>query len=85
MAVEFNPGDRVAYSAAFLKSTQMHECGGWRGTVRAVESFDRLQLVTIAWDHGPVLSHYHADGLGRVLSTNLTLESRIAIDAARAG
>lgn len=76
----FSPGDRVAYAASFLRSTQQHT--GWapsaRGTVRNVEPFGPHSLVTIAWDSGPVKSHYHDDGLGRVISPNLTLVSRIA-------
>jgi hypothetical protein len=80
----FNPGDRVAYAASFLRSTAQHtgEKPRMRGTVRSVEPFGPHSLVAIAWDSGPVVSHYHDDGLGRVISPNLTLVSRIAADSA---
>ena len=55
-----------------------------RGTVREVKELARgcPQLVTIAWDNYRCESQYHDDGLGRVIAPNLTLVSRIAIDAA---
>jgi hypothetical protein len=83
----FTIGDRVAYSAAFLKSTGQHagDVPHLRGTVKAVTSLGSQQLVTIAWDNYHVKSEYHDDGLGRVIAPNLTLVNRIAIDAALAG
>jgi hypothetical protein len=80
----FNIGDRVAYSVAFLRSTgQMTgETPRLRGTVKDITAFGPHQLVVIAWDNCFVKSHYHDDGLGRVISPNLTLVSRLAIDAA---
>ena len=50
-----------------------------RSTVRAVEPFSDKQLVVIEWDNYRVQSPPHDDGLGRVISPNLTLVSRIAI------
>ena len=80
----FAIGDRVAYSVAFLKSTGQNtgDIPRLRGTVKAVQSLGAQQLVTIAWDNFRVRSEYHNDGLGRVIAPNLTLVSRIAIDAA---
>lgn len=75
-------GDRVAYSAAWIKSTMTHYRGSWRGTVKDVSPFAGGQLVTIAWDGIRLESDYHDDGLGRVISPNLTLVSRIGIDSA---
>lgn len=83
----FSVGDRVAYSAVWLKSTGQYSglYASLRGTVRAVEPLGAVQLVTIKWDGHDVASHYHDDGLGRVIAPNLTLVSRIAVDAALAG
>jgi hypothetical protein len=81
-------GDKVAYSAAWLKSTGMRT-GDYpflRGTVVAVQDMSEVQLVTIEWTlRGkpyPMSSQYHDDGFGRVIAPNLTLVDRIAIDAA---
>jgi len=86
-AKTFQIGDRVAYAAAFLKSTGQFTgiAPRLRGTVRSVEPFGPHALVTIAWDNYKAQSQYHDDGLGRVISPNLTLVSRIAVDAALAG
>ncbi len=87
----FIVGDRVAYSAAWLKSTGTHtgDLPFLRGTVIAVMPFAGRQLCTIAWDldSKPVrmVSQYHEDGFGRVINANLTLVGRIAEDAALAG
>lgn len=87
-AKTFTVGDRVAYSAQWLRSTCNHvgDLGFLRGEVKAIEDFGPHQLCTIAWElRGkpyPMASHYHDDGLGRVISPNLTLVSRIAVDAA---
>lgn len=91
---QFAIGDRVAYSATFLRSTCQHEIGHWRGTVRAIEPLGQVQFVCIAWDHGSLgpSPHYADipygtapnDGLGRVIAPNLTLVSRIAADSALA-
>lgn len=86
----FQIGDRVAYSAAFLRSTAMHtgDMPFLRGSVVAVMPFGGGQLCTIAWSlHAKpykVESLYHDDGFGRVISANLTLVARIAEDAALA-
>ena len=84
-ATVFKPTDRVAFAAAFLKSIQDHERGRWRGTVISAQSYGSYQLCAIKWDHGAVPSEYHTDGFGRVISPNLTLVARIAIDAALTG
>jgi hypothetical protein len=77
-AKAFSPGDRVAYAAAFLKSTGQRT--GWapfaRGTVTGGQTFGGRVLVSIKWDDV-------ADEKN-VLDCNLTLVSRIAVDAALA-
>jgi hypothetical protein len=86
----FVVGDRVAYSAGWLKSTGTHtgDMPFLRGSVIAIMSFAGGQLCTIAWDlHGRRYwfnSHYSDDGFGRVINANLTLVARIAEDAALA-
>jgi hypothetical protein len=78
-------GDHVAYSVAWLRSTGniVGDLPFLRGTVRAIDPFgDNHHLVTIAWDNYKVHSEYHDDGLGRVISANLTLVSKICIDSA---
>ena len=77
-AKTFAPGDRVAYAAAWLKNTGQRT--GWapsaRGTVLSTEPFEGAALVSVHWDGSerPV----------NVLNVNLTLVSRIGIDAALA-
>jgi hypothetical protein len=74
----FNAGDRVAFAAAFLKSTAQHtgEVPFMRGTVtEQVDHSPDFRLVTVQWD---------GRGFSKVLASNLTLVSRIAIDAALA-
>ena len=80
----FEIGDRVAYGIKWLKSTGsiVGDLPRLRGTVKAIEPFGEHQLVTIAWDNYHAPSAYHDDGLGRVISPNLTLVSRIGIDSA---
>lgn len=79
----FSAGDRVAYSAAFLKSTgQRGIVPTLRGTVLKVEPLGVVQLVTIEWDNYHAPSQYHEDGLGRVIAPNLTLISRLGADSA---
>ena len=80
----FKVGDRVAYSVAWLRSTgnTTGDLPRLRGTVQAVEPFGDRQLCAIAWDNYRIQSDYHDDGLGRVISPNLTLVSRISIDSA---
>ena len=81
---KFNLGDRVAYSAAWLRSTgnMVGDLPRLRGSVVAVQPFSDKQLVVIAWDNYRVQSEYHDDGLGRVISPNLTLVARLASDSA---
>lgn len=81
---KFQPGDRVAYSVKFLRSTFQHTgiVPKLRGTVREVQPLGAVDLVVIAWDNYQAPSQYHDDGLGRVIAPNLTLVSRIAIDSA---
>lgn len=86
---QFQVGDRVAYSANWLRSTQTHGLGHWRGTVAKIKDWGTgVQLVYIAWD-GQKIDRpdepENDDGLGHVISPNLTLVSRLAIDAALAG
>ena len=82
----YTPGDKVAYSARFLRSTGQYtgDIPFLRGEIVAVEPLGEPQLCTIQWslDGKPVHmpSQYHDDGLGRVISPNLTLVSRLALD-----
>ena len=75
MAKIFKPGDKVAYAAAWLKSLCLHT--SWearaRGIVQGVEPFGNRALVTVQWEG--------RDKPIGVLDANLTLVSRIAIDA----
>lgn len=78
MGKVFNPGDKVAYAAAWLKSTGQQT--GWapraRGIVQGSEPFGGRVLVTVQWEG--------RDKPIGVLDCNLTLVSRLAIDAALA-
>jgi hypothetical protein len=84
-STKFAIGDRVAYSAAWLRNTGQRasrdNIGGWRGTVKDVTKFGDNQLVAIDWGFF-LPSEYHDDGFGRVIAPNLTLVSRIGIDSA---
>lgn len=83
-ANKFSIGDRVAYGAAWLRSTgnTTGDLPRLRGTVVEIQPFSDKQLIVIAWDNYRVKSEYHDDGLGRVISPNLTLVNRLAIDSA---
>ena len=74
----FAPGDRVAYAAAFLKSTGQRT--GWapcaRGTVTGGQAFGPRVLVSVKWDDVAEEKN--------ILDCNLTLISRLAVDAALA-
>lgn len=78
MGKPFNPGDKVAYSARWLKSLCLQ--ASWearaRGTVLSVEPFGNRALVSVQWEG--------RDKPIGVLDANLTLVSRLAIDAALA-
>ena len=80
----FNVGDRVAYSANWLRSTGNYtgDLPRLRGTVRETQKFDDNQLCVIEWDNYKIKSEYHDDGFGRVIAFNLTLVKHIAFDAA---
>jgi hypothetical protein len=84
----FRVGDRVAYSANWLRSTGIRtgDFPFLRGEIVNTQDMGEVQLCTIAWQlNGKpyhMASQYHDDGLGRVIAPNLTLVSRIAIDAA---
>ena len=67
-------GDRVAYSAAFLRSTGQHtgRVPFLRGTVRAVEGNAHWRLCVIDWHDGTV---------GRVLDANLARAGSPAMSA----
>lgn len=85
----FRIGDRVAYSAAWLRSTGTFsgDIPFLRGNVVNVSTYRAgvPQVCTIMWtlDGKPywISSEYHKDGLGRVLASNLTAVSRLALDA----
>lgn len=78
-APEFMPGDRIAYSAAFLRSTGQHSgaAPSMRATVTSVGS-------PISKSAGAIIQFRTDDGFDSGgLACNFTLVSRIAIDAAR--
>ena len=86
----FQVGDKVAYRADFLRSTGQHtgDTPFLRGEVISAKPFAQYQLCLIRWTLDgkpyPINSQYYDDGLGRVISANLTLVSRIGIDSALA-
>lgn len=45
----FKIGDRVAYKAAWIKSTQCHDLASARGTVEKIEKLGQRSLVTVDW------------------------------------
>ena len=49
------PGTRVAYRAAFLRSIQdySHRRAALRGVVRELADLDVVVLATVQWDGGP--------------------------------
>ena len=79
-------GDRVAYSAMWLRSTGTFTgpLPRLRGSIVAFEPLGKgsPRIAVISWDSYKAPSQYHDDGLGRVLESNLTLVRRIAEDAA---
>lgn len=87
---KFTPGDRVAYSVAFLRSTGMitGDAPRLRGTVLQVSQFGEVQLCVVLWMLNgrpyPYRSNYHDDGFGRVIAPNLTLVENIGVDSALA-
>ena len=69
------PGDRVAYSAKFLRATGQRtgKVPEMRGTIEGYG--DIAGILIVQWDHGPALG---------VLEGCLCREDRIGIDAALA-
>lgn len=69
-------GDRVAYSAAWLRSTGQvattYDIAGWRGTITSMLEFGPRALVTVKWDHGAE---------GKVLDANLARVGTPAMSA----
>lgn len=63
---QFSPGDRVAYSADFLRSTgqQTGDVPFWCGKVLETRQIGARTLVVVEWDHNPG-DHWH------VLDSNL--------------
>ena len=86
----FSPGDRVAFSAGFLRSTGqiIGDAPRLRGTVISVSQFGDEQLCIVLWLLNgrpyPFRSQYHDDGFGRIIAPNLTLVENIGIDSAKA-
>ncbi len=75
----FNPGDRVAYSARFLRSIAdySHASASMRGTVQSSKRIPGMKsdFVKIAWDGD-------SDELrAGALAANLTLVSRLAANS----
>lgn len=66
---EINAGDRVAYSAKWLKSTQSHHLGNLRGSVDRIEN----GVTYITWG---------APGPKAVLINNLVKVDRIHLEPA---
>lgn len=85
---KFSPGDRVAYSAGFLRSSGQifGDVPRLRGTVISVSQFGDEQLCIVSWLLNgrpyPFRSQYHDDGFGRVIAPNLTLIENIGADSA---
>lgn len=81
---KFQVGDRVAYGVAWLRSTGniTGNLPRLRGSITELQPFGLGQIAFIAWDNYRVKSEYRDDGLGHVLTSNLTLVSRIAINSA---
>lgn len=59
----FEPGDLVAFSSKWLKSTQAHELGRARGEVLEVASVGRgvPLLVSVRWADGRVTRALHGN------------------------
>lgn len=68
----FEPGDLVAFSSAWLKSTQAHELGRHRGQVLEVASSGGLMLVSVRWADGRTT---------RALHQNLVAVERMHLEA----
>jgi len=68
----FTPGDVVAFSSKWLKSTQAHELGRSRGEVLEVASSGGLVLVQVRWADGRVT---------RALHQNLVAVDRMHLEA----
>lgn len=83
MPQDFTEGDRVAYSATFLRSTGNFtgRLPFLRGTVKETEAFGDTQLCVVKWDNYVVESSYHRDGFGRVISPNLILVSQMGMES----
>lgn len=90
MKRRFSPGDYVAYSARFLRSTGMitGDAPRLRGRILLVSNFGDEQLCVISWLLNgrpyPCRSQYFDDGFGRVIGANLTLVENIGVDSALA-
>lgn len=67
------PGDRVMFSARFLKSIQAHELGQHVGTVREVYQAGSALVCRVAWDN--------TGTTGSVLHPNLVLAKRVHLEA----
>lgn len=69
-------GDRVAYSVKFLRATGMFAgpIPHARGTIVALEPMGDRAIATVDWNN-PAIPR-------RILTANLTLVSRIAVDSA---
>lgn len=65
---EVQPGDRIAYSAQFLRS--INELSGdlpaARGTVIAIERLGVVQLARIAWDQPDLPTRANVQNLAHV-------------------
>ena len=68
----FEPGDLVAFSSKFLKSTQAHSLGRSRGEVLEVAGSGGLLLVQVRWADGRVT---------RALHQNLVAVERMHLEA----
>lgn len=68
----FKPGQVVAFSSKWLKSTQAHELGRARGEVLEVASSGGLVLVSVRWADGRVT---------RALHQNLVAVDRMHLEA----
>ncbi len=78
MKTTFNVGDRVAYSAKFLRSIcdYSHESASKRGTVTKIKNYGSMTHVGIDWDNDKDELHAGA------AACNLVRVSQIAVEAA---
>ncbi len=73
-ANKFKVGDRIAYSAAFIRSISAHECAAMRGTIVAIRAFahNNKEYCNIKWDD--------EDAIKSSMSHNIVLVKNMGIE-----